>query len=58
VVIRDGRQLTRKVTLGRLEERDSKAAKAAKDQTEKPGLKGEKTHVLGMDVMALTGELR
>jgi serine protease Do len=58
VVIRDGKELTEKVTLGRLEERDAQAAKAAKDLTEKRAPKGDKTHVLGMDVMALTDELR
>ena len=58
VVIRDGKEMTKKVTLGRLEERDAQTAKTAKDQTEKPAPKGNKTHVLGMDVMALTNELR
>ena len=58
VVIRDGKELTRKVTLGRLEERDAQAAKAAKEPAEKPAPNQEKTHVLGMDVMALTDELR
>ncbi|WP_298354190.1 Do family serine endopeptidase [Rhodoblastus sp.] len=58
VVIRDGKELTRKVKLGRLEERDAQAAKTAKQPAEKPAPKQEKTHVLGMDVMALTDELR
>ncbi len=58
VVIRDGKELTRKVTLGRLEERDAHAAKAAKEPTEKRAPKGEKAHVLGMDVMSLSDAVR
>jgi serine protease Do len=64
VVIRDGKELTRKVTLGRLEERDAQAAKAGKGPAE-PQAPPERrappenrTHALGMDVMALTDALR
>jgi serine protease Do len=59
VVIRDGKELTKKVTLGRLEERDAHAAKAAKEPSEKHApKKEERTHVLGMDVLALSDAVR
>ncbi|MCI4677993.1 Do family serine endopeptidase [Rhodoblastus acidophilus] len=58
VIIRDGKELTKKVTLGRLEEREAKAGKDKQEQAEEPAPQEEKTHVLGMDVAALTGDLR
>ncbi len=58
VVIRDGKELTRKVTLGRLEEHDAQAAKAGKETAERQAPPEDKTHVLGMDVMALNDALR
>ena len=58
VVIRNGKELTKKVTLGRLEERDAKAAKTKKEPSEQPAPEAEKTHALGMDLMVLTKDLR
>ncbi len=46
------------VTLGRLEEHDAQAAKAGKETAERQAPPEDKTHVLGMDVMALNDALR
>jgi serine protease Do len=58
VIIRDGKEQTRKVTLGRLEESEAKAKKDKPELAEKPAPHEEKTHVMGMDVAALSAELR
>lgn len=58
VIIRDGKEQTRKVTLGRLEESEAKAKKDKPELAEKPAPHEEKTHVMGMDVATLSAELR
>jgi serine protease Do len=58
VVIRDGKEMTKKVTLGRLNESEAKAAKDKPELAEKPAPREDKTHVFGMDVATLTDALR
>jgi serine protease Do len=56
VVVRDGKEMTKKVTLGRLEDNDAKLAKAAED--EKPALPLPVTHAQGLDLLPLDDEAR
>ena len=51
VVIRDGKEMTRKVTLGRLEENDAKLAKV--EEPEKPALPLPVAHAQGLDLLPL-----
>jgi serine protease Do len=54
LVIRDGKELTKKVTLGRLEESEAKAAKASPAKPETM----ERTRVLGLDLIPLNEATR
>ena len=56
VVVRDGKEMTKKVTLGRLEDNEAKLAKAAED--EKPALPLPVTHAQGLDLLPLDDEAR
>jgi serine protease Do len=58
VVIRDGKEVTKKVALGRLEESEAKLAKA--EPAAKPAAPPEAkaAHALGLDLLALTAEAR
>jgi serine protease Do len=58
VVIRDGKEVTKTVALGRLEEGEAKTKAEKPEQAEKQPPKEEKTHVLGMDVAALSDAVR
>jgi len=63
VIIRKGKELTRKVKLGRLEDHDdpAKAAASEKDKkADKPvaALPDAQDHLLGLDLAALTGQVR
>ncbi len=50
VVVRDGKEMTKKVTLGRLEDNDAKLAKA--EEAEKPALPLPVAHAQGLDLAA------
>jgi serine protease Do len=56
VVIRDGKEMTRKVALGRLEDNEAKVAKAAPE--EKPAAPAPAPHVLGLDLIPLDADAR
>ncbi|WP_374546459.1 DegQ family serine endoprotease [Rhodoblastus sp.] len=56
VVIRDGKEQTKKVTLGRLQEKEAKADRPEPAPKQPP--REEKTHVFGMDVVALSDASR
>jgi serine protease Do len=56
VVIRDGKEMTKKVTLGRLEENDVKLAK--EEESEKPALPLPVAHAQGLDLLPLDDEAR
>jgi serine protease Do len=51
VVVRDGKEMTKKVTLGRLEDNDAKLAKAT--EAEKPALPLPVAHAQGLDLLPL-----
>ena len=51
VVVRDGKEMTKKVTLGRLEDNDAKLAKA--EEYEKPALPLPVAHAQGLDLLPL-----
>lgn len=56
VVIREGAEQTKKVTLGQLEEGEARAKKDKPAPSSAPKL--DKTHALGMDLTALSDDLR
>jgi serine protease Do len=58
VVIRDGKEQTKKVTLGRLEDSEAKAAKEKPVVAEKSPEPALKLHVLGLDLGPLNDEAR
>jgi serine protease Do len=58
IVIRDAKEQTRKVTIGRLDENEAKAKKDKPELAEKAPPREEKTHILGMDVAVLNDALR
>jgi len=51
VVVRDGKEMTKKVTLGRLEDNDAKLAKV--EEPEKPALPLPVAHAQGLDLLPL-----
>ena len=58
VVIRDGKEQTKKVTLGRLEDGEAKAAKEKPAVAEKPAEPQAKLHVFGLDLSPLDETVR
>jgi serine protease Do len=58
VVIRDGKEQTRKVTLGRLEDGEAKAGKDKPAAAEKPSEAAPKVHVFGLDLAPLDEAVR
>jgi serine protease Do len=58
VVIRDGKEQIRKVTLGRLEDGEAKAPKDKPALAEKPAAPAPKIHVFGLDLTPLDDAAR
>jgi len=56
VVVRKGQELTKTVTLGRLEDTEKAAAAEKTDQA--PAAKPENSHIFGMELSGLTDDLR
>ena len=56
VVVRDGKELTKKITLGRLDEREAKAGKPEEAKPQAPPAAGPK--MLGLELLPLDARAR